>query len=253
MNGRAIPLSPSRRLIGDLLHFAAGVPTVPVQREMNIAPLVEVRRGSADRPPWTAIFAKAFAVVAEEFPELRRAYCKLPWPHLYEYPTSVACILIEQEHGHERAVLGLRITDPAGQSLTEIGGRVRFAARAPINRIKQFRQALTLCRLPRILRRLLWWLGLNIGRHRANFFGTFAVTSYSSLGAESLHPLSPLTCTLNYGVIRTDGSVNVRIIYDHRVLDGATVARALARLDDVLNTTLRTELLQENLHYHDVA
>ena len=90
--------------------------------------------------------------------------------------------------------------------------------------------------------RLLWWFGLNIGRQRANYFGTFGVSVYSALGAESLHPLSPLTSTLNYGVIAADGTTDVRVVYDHRVTDGATVARALARLEEVLNTTIRDEL-----------
>ena len=90
---------------------------------------------------------------------------------------------------------------------------------------------------------VLVWLGLNIGRQRANYFGTFWVSAYSALGAESLHPLSPLTSTLNYGVFAADGSVDVRLVYDHRVTDGATVARALARLEEVLNTSLRQELL----------
>jgi hypothetical protein len=34
----------------------------------------------------------------------------------------------------------------------------------------------------------------------------------------------------------------VRLIYDHRVVDGATVARALARLEEVLCTLLVSEL-----------
>ncbi|MDP2296757.1 MAG: 2-oxo acid dehydrogenase subunit E2, partial [Pseudolabrys sp.] len=42
--------------------------------------------------------------------------------------------------------------------------------------------------------------------------------------------------------IDRDGNVNVRIIYDHRVLDGATVARALARLEEILNTEIVSEL-----------
>jgi len=96
--------------------------------------------------------------------------------------------------------------------------------------------------LPRPLRRLLWWLGLNIGRQRPNFFGTFAVSVYSALNSESLHPLTPLTTVLNYGVINSDGDVNVRIVYDHRVMDGATVARALARLEEILNTSIVEEL-----------
>ena len=34
----------------------------------------------------------------------------------------------------------------------------------------------------------------------------------------------------------------MRIIYDHRVMDGATVARALARLKEILNTVVEDEL-----------
>src|SRR6202011_12683 len=89
---------------------------------------------------------------------------------------------------------------------------------------------------PRPVRRLVWWFGLNAwGRKRANYMGTFGVSVYGGLGAASLHPLSPLTTTLNYGVIAADGTVDVRLIYDHRVLDGATVARALEELEWVLN------------------
>jgi pyruvate/2-oxoglutarate dehydrogenase complex dihydrolipoamide acyltransferase (E2) component len=72
--------------------------------------------------------------------------------------------------------------------------------------------------------------------------GTFGLSVYSGLGAESLHPLSPLTTTLNYGVISARGAVTVRVTYDHRVMDGTTVARALARLETVLNEDLCKEL-----------
>jgi len=97
-------------------------------------------------------------------------------------------------------------------------------------------------RLPALIRRLLWWICLNWGRQRGNYFGTFGVSVYSALQAESLHPLSPLTTLLNYGVMSADGALDVRIIYDHRVMDGATVARALGRLEEILNTTLLDEV-----------
>src|SRR5215470_8043968 len=98
MRGLAIPLSRPRRLVCDLLHFASGVPTVPVQRRMKLAPVVTARHSAAVRPPWTAVFAKAFALVAAEFPELRRAYCKFPRPHLYQYPASVAAVTVERDY-----------------------------------------------------------------------------------------------------------------------------------------------------------
>jgi hypothetical protein len=89
------------------------------------------------------------------------------------------------------------------------------------------------------VRRLVWWVGLNMsGYRRARNFGTFGVSVYSGLGAEALHPLSPLTTTLNYGIIGEDGTVDVRIIYDHRVMDGSTLARALVELEEVLNEQL---------------
>jgi hypothetical protein len=243
LRGVIVPLSRPRRLICDLLHFAAGVPTVPVQRRMKLASVVAARRALAERPPWTAIFAKAFALVAAEAPELRRAYCKFPWPHLYEYPSSVAAITVERDHRGEKAVLTVRVKDPARRPLGEITAAIRAGMTTPLGEVKDFRRSLRVAALPRPLRRLIWWIGLNVGRQRANYFGTFAVSVYSALGAESLHPLSPLTVTLNYGVFAADGSLDVRLIYDHRVTDGATVARALARMEEVLNTSIRDEML----------
>ncbi len=126
----------------------------------------------------------------------------------------------------------IRKATPLTSSMTYVQDcRVR-----PIERIGTFRRTLRVARLPRPLRRLLWWIGLNYsGYKRARNWGTFGVSVYSSLGAESLHPLSPLTTALNYGVIAPDGSVDVRITYDHRVMDGSSVARALMELEKILN------------------
>jgi len=242
MRGVVVPLSRPRRLICDLLHFAAGVPTVPVQRRMKLAAVVAARRALAHRPPWTAIFAKALALVADETPELRRSYCKFPRPHLYEYPASVAAITVERDYRGEKAIFTVRVKDPAQRSVHEIAAILRERTTTPVEDVKDFRRSLLVSALPRPIRRLIWWVGLNVGRQRANYFGTFAISVYSALGAESLHPLSPLTTTLNYGVFAADGSLDVRLIYDHRVTDGATIARALARLEEVLNTQLRDEL-----------
>src|SRR5262249_41183540 len=64
----------------------------------------------------------------------------------------------------------------------------------------------------------------------------------ASLGAGSLHILSPMTTTLNYGTFEPDGSLDVRLTYDHRVLDGASVARAMAALEEVLHGQILDEL-----------
>jgi hypothetical protein len=112
-----------------------------------------------------------------------------------------------------------------------------------VEEIKSFKRMLDLARWPTPIRRMIWWLGLNIGRQRGNYFGSFGVTVYSGLGAESLHPLSPLTATMNWGVIGEDGKVAVRIMYDHRVMDGSEIARTLERLEGKLRGELLAELI----------
>jgi hypothetical protein len=228
--------------VTDLLYFAAAVPTVPVQKRMKLAPVAAARAARLERPQWTTIFAKAYTLVAREFPELRRAYVKIPWPQLYEYPTSIANIIIERTYCGESCVLSLLVNDVDKMPLSQFSNLLKRAATAPIDEIKVFRRALQISKLPRPLRRALWWVGLNWGRQRANYFGTFGLSVYSALKAESLHPLSPVTTLLNYGPISPGGDVDVRIIYDHRVMDGATVARVLGRLEEILNTVIVEEL-----------
>src|ERR1043165_6980606 len=113
MRGRRIELSVPRRMVIDFLYFARAVPTVPVQKHMSLGEWVAARAACQSRARWTAIFVKAFALVAHEFPELRRAYVKIPWPHLYEFPTSRAVIMIERDYHGEPALCPISIKDPA--------------------------------------------------------------------------------------------------------------------------------------------
>jgi hypothetical protein len=239
---RRVPLALPRRFTLDLLAVSATVPSIPVQRRMSLG-VVAAARQAAGRPAWPALFLKAYAAVAGRTPALRRAYVKLPWPHLVEYPNSVASVAVERDYEGEPAVFFGLVGDPAGYTVGDLDGLVRRFSQCPLGEVRQFRKLLRFARLPLPVRRAALWLGLNLPRTRAGQVGTFGLTVYSSLGAESLHPISPLTTTLTYGVVGPDGRADVRIVYDHRVLDGATVARALAALEAELNGPILAELL----------
>jgi hypothetical protein len=244
--GRTLALSAPRRLICDLLHFAQKIPSIPVQRMMNVADLAALRDRAARRISWCAIFTKAYARAAAAVPELRRTYLPFPRPRLYEHPFSVASVAVERLYRDEHAVFFAHLRAPEDQPLRDLDEHLRRFKEDPIESFGLYRRALLVSRFPRWLRRGLWWVGLNTsGPKRARRMGTFGVSSYAGLGAESLHPLSPLTTTLNYGVIRADGRVPVRVVYDHRALDGSTVARALARMEQVLRQDILTELRRE--------
>jgi hypothetical protein len=243
-HGRRIAISLPRQFINDLVYFGHQIPGIPVQRAMNVARTRDARSQLRWPPSWVVIFAKAYAQVCDEFPQLRRSYLKFPWASLFEHTSPVASIAMEKELDGEPAVSFLRLGNLLENTLTDLDASLRNARDLPIQQLRSYRTAKRLHWLPTVLRRSLWWIGLNVnGRLRAREFGTFGLSVYASLGAESLHPISPLTTTLNYGPIADDGSVNVRIVYDHRVMDGAVVARALARFESVLNTQLVEELL----------
>ena len=66
--------------------------------------------------------------------------------------------------------------------LTEVDALIRHAKEAPVEQVPAFRKILRATRLPLPLRRLFWLVGLNFGRQRANYFGSFGVTSVAAYG-----------------------------------------------------------------------
>jgi hypothetical protein len=242
-SGSRLRLSLPRRQVGDLLHFAAKVPSVPVQRRMCLGPLRAARQKCHVRPKWVLLIAKGFSQIAAELPRFRQSFMTFPWPHLYQHPESVATIAVEREYKGEEAVFFPKFHAPDKVLISTAEAYLRYFKDAPIEQIDEFWLGLFVSRLWRPLRRSLWWYALNAsGDIRARVFGTFGISVYSGLGAESLHPISPTTCLLNFGTIDNEGRVDLRLIYDHRVLDGASVARGLKRLEECLNDQVAGEL-----------
>lgn len=243
LTGRRLPLSLPRRFVCDLLHCARGVPFIPAERRMHLAEVAQARQAATPRPGWCALFIKAYARVAARRPELRRAYFSFPWPHLYEHPDSIATVAVERPVGEEEAVLFGHVRTPDRQSLTDIEGHLRRYKEQPIQDVALFRRILKVSALPRPVRRLIWWVGLHTsGPRRAKYMGTFGISVVAGLGGGLLQLRSPVTTMLNYGVLQTDGTLEVRLIFDHRVLDGGGAARALAELEAELNGAILSEL-----------
>jgi hypothetical protein len=242
--GRSLPLSGPRRFILDLMHFARQVPSVPVGRLMRLGPLAEARRSHPSRPSWSVLFLKAYGIVCEADPRLRRALLTVPRLRLYEHPFSVASLAIERQFEGEPCICVGLFRAPERQSIAELQQALDEYRSWPLEQVGFFRQMLRISGYPAPVRRLLWWSTLNCsGPKRAKRLGTFGLSSYGALGAESYHPISPLTTTLTYGPIDPSGSVTVKLIYDHRVLDGAEVARRLADLESALLGPILDELL----------
>ncbi len=242
MRGKIRKISLLRRLIVDLMHASIRVPFVSLSRSLNIRRLMDARAATPQPPGWAAIFVKAFAIVSEEQPILRTLYAKWPWPGFYELPKSVAMVAIARIQEGEDCVLPQRIAGPATLSLAAIDATIRHAKDAPIEEVPTFRKIMFVTKLPLPLRRLAWRIGVNFGRQHGNFFGSFVVTGVAAYGGGELHALSPGPFILSYGAVETDQTVQVVIRWDHRVTDAAIIAKAMTRLEQVLNNEISAEL-----------
>jgi hypothetical protein len=241
---RRLGLSIPRRIITDLMRISADVPYVAAQRRMDLRELVAARRAHPERPSWLALFAKAFAIVCRERRQLRQAYVAFPWPHLCEYTETVASIAMEREFLGDTGVLPIRIRDPESVPVGYLSQLIRHYRQAPLEEMRFFRQLIWVERCPLLVRKAIWRTIANLARLRKHFFGTFALTSTAALGAEIAMPRAPQTTTLTYGMLDQDGNILVRLMYDHRVFDGALAARILVRLEEVLKERMLQELRQ---------
>lgn len=238
-----IRLPQSRRLVTDLLHFACRVPSEGVIGNWNLAELAALRQNASRKIGWAALFMKAYGLVATEMPLLRQAYMRWPCPHLYQHPLAVARMTVARTYRGQEWVFFARVVSPESLSLPELQEQIDHFKDTPVESIPSFVRQVRFSALPVLLRRVAWWWAINVsGARRAHRFGTFGMTSISAFGAVAVQPKCIATTTLTFGPVNESGNVDVRIVFDHRVFDGAAVAAILNRLEAVLKTTIADEL-----------
>lgn len=233
-------LSKYRRATIEVLRLGTTIPLVTAQRRMSLKRLAAAREANA--APWPAIFVKAYAVLAKEMPVLRQAYFRFLLPHIHQYPFSDAAIAVERMIDGESVVYPLIVHHPEGYPISEMAEMIRLARTADPATAVDLRLTAKMAALPGPLLRAALCIGYNVPSYRRHFFGTFGLTTIAAHGGELLNLVTPLTTTLTYGPLAADGTIDVRIIFDHRVVDGAPVARALARLEQLLNGVVADEV-----------
>lgn len=234
-------LSPNRSVVLDLVYYSRTVPLFPAERQFALAEVTAARRQTRTRVSWSAVFLKAYGLVAARVPQLRQAYQKFPWPHLYQFPHNVGMVAVSREHqGEDRLCFG-RFIKPEEQSLVALQNELDRYQQGPIE--TTFSRQVSVSRLPWPIRRLMMFCGLHLsGGRRAKRLGTFGMSALAGQGViNRFHPTF-LTTSLSYGPVDDDGHALITLICDHRILDGALAARALVDLERTLQTTILEEL-----------
>ncbi len=243
VSGRWVSLSTNRRMITELMSACRGMPIISIERTMALADVVAAREALLEPPPWVALFAKAYAIVAERRPELRRSYLPFPWPHFYEADETICSIAIERNDATEPAIYFGLYRSPNRQPISQLQHAIRGWLAKPVKEVSEFRQMLQFMRVPRPLRKLLWWFAVKVsGRMRTKHFGTCGISTTAGAGATCLNLIAPTTATLNCGLFQPDGTLAVRLHFDHRVFDGMPAARALLEMEHALKGSILSEL-----------
>jgi hypothetical protein len=227
--------------VADIARLAQRVPLFPVERPLALAEVAAARAASPLRVGWAALFVKAYALVAAEMPVLRTWLVRGIVPRLATAPTSVATLAVNRTEAGEDRLFFARLPTPESRSLVDIQRFITECGTKPIEEV--FHRQLQFERLPGPLRRtILRWNMNSFSPKRATRIGTFSLSTLAGFGA--INRFHPTLCTtsLSYAPLEADGRGLVTLICDHRVLDGAAAARALARLEEVLRHDLVAEL-----------
>jgi hypothetical protein len=236
-------LPPGRGTVADVALLAREIPLFPVDRTLRLDELAAVRTTATPRIGWAALFLKAYATVAREMPLLRSWLVRRPFARLATSSESVATLAVNRTDSGLDRLFFARLARPDALPLPAVQAFIDRHLTAPVDEL--FRRQLELELTPGWLRRtiLRWNMG-SASHKRPGRIGTFSLSTLAGLHAGNhFHP-TLCTTSLCYAPIEPDGRCRVTVIADHRVVDGATVARALERLDETLRGTITAELVR---------
>ena len=241
--GRRLGIPHQRRLTCDLLWFNRSVPLCGHDRIFRLSELAEFRAETPRRISWSALFIRAFGLVAQQCPELRQTWYRWPVSHLYQHPVNVATLTVHRRWRDEPWLFWGQISEPESLTLEVIQQHIDRFRDDPVTRV--FRKQTKLARLPTVLRRLIWWWNIHIATaRRADRLGTFFVSTLSGKKTEIQIPPSIHTGCLTFGPVDRNGDCRVTLAYDHRVMDGSFVADVLELLETIMTRQMPAELKQ---------
>jgi hypothetical protein len=234
-------LTADRSLPCDLLHFASKIPLARAEMSLELGEVARLRVAAASRISWATLFLKAYGIVCERHDWLRQSYMAWPLAHVCQHEHSVAMVAIQREHAGRPRLCWGRWIDPGEQSLIDLQRQLDEYCQQPVEEV--FRKQLLVSRLPRPLRRVGWWVALNVsGRVRQRQVGTFSMSSLAGQGVNNRDHPTICSTSLTYGPLDRDGHCLATLVYDHRLIDGMQAARALQELSECLRQPIAAEL-----------
>lgn len=240
---RRVKLTPGRRMMADLSWASRRVPRYLIRGPLVIPRAMAARAAlPAPRPPWTVIFAKAYAMAAQQRPSLRRVHAALPWPHMIEAPHAQGSVIVERVEPGEVLLAPARLFIAHDTPLPELAQRIEQVKHGPRGQAPALRWMLGLAALPWPLRRAAYALALALGWPVLRLGGNYAISVLGEHGVEVIDSVSIVPVFFSFGPIAPDGTVFLHFAVDHRVLDGSDAIFAMRAMQAALEGPLAEEM-----------
>ena len=234
-------LDPSRVLLNDLLGLARSCLVNHHIIEVDFTSVDHFRaryhKDTGRSATYVACTLLAVGQTLRGYPELNSYLQKLPTRRLVIYDDVDISMGVERMNNNTHWVSRSILRKANNKNFNDIVEFLDAARHGTYREDTDGRASAAFLKLPSLIRRLVMHSYLMTSpRRMQRAFGTCAFTSVGKFGTTITTPLSPRTVTFSLGSVRErpivrDGSVvpaktgYITITYDHRVADGADVAR----------------------------
>ena len=232
---------------GDLMHFARKLPSIPMQRRMKLDDLIAARRLSAPAGRLVRDLSESLRDHLGRAPRVTPGLtCRFPGRISTSNPGNIATFAARSEPTTAKKAVFLAQGSPPRDRQAGRPGYRRPPIQGRPDRQRRFLSPGLVGQSPSPAGAAVALVGggsmstVCCGRSRL-----WHVQHQRRRLAGGGQPGCQLSAAdddaEDYGVFLPDGSIDVRLTYDHRVLDGANVAQALAAMEEVLNGEILPE------------
>lgn len=240
-----LALSNGRRLIDDITRIANRIPAAGISGDFELSVIDKLRRQTRPKISWNVLYLKAYAMVAQEIPELNQFFVNFPWPHIYQHHKIVGMLTINREFDGHRQLFFARFNNAQQESLAALQKKYDHFRHDPVSSIRQFRHQIRFAKLPRLIRSLGWWVMFELWpQKRATHVGTIGMSFSGYRGIYGHRHLGPSTSILGIDPFPSNGKAHLVLTFDHRILDGIPATEVLNRIHQKLLGPVQDELAQ---------
>jgi hypothetical protein len=243
--GKRLALSNGRRLIDDVTRIANRIPAVGISGDFELSLIDRLRRLTRPKISWNVLYLKAYALVAQEIPQLNQLFVNFPWPHIYQHDSVVGMLTLNRETEGQERLFFARFNNPQNEKLSALQAQYDHFRHDPVGEIRQFRHQIRFAKAPRLIRRLAWWVMFELWpRKRASHVGTIGMSFSGYRGVYGNRHLGPLTSILGIDPFPMKGTAHLVLTFDHRILDGIPATEVLNQIHQKLLGPIRAELAE---------